>query len=165
MANNTKSSDSNREWLALHLTGMAAHISFERAVRDFPVNLAGKRIPGLGHTAWGLLWHLTVCQEDILLYALNEAHVSPPYPSGLWPEEDGPADSADWERTVRKFEGDLAAIVRMVRDPERRLDAPMRPGLDETLLQMAGLVIDHNSYHIGQLVDLRMLLGVPVKDW
>ncbi len=27
------------------------------------------------------------------------------------------------------------------------------------------LAIDHNSYHIGRLVDLRMLLGIPVRDW
>lgn len=165
MATIPRPEDPNREWLVLHLTGMAAHIPFERAVKDFPLELAGNRIPGLGHTAWGLLWHLAVCQEDILLYALNEGHVSPPYPSGLWPEEDGPAEAADWDRMVQKFNRDLEAVVRMVRDPGRDLYAPVRPGIDETLLQMAGLVIDHNSYHIGQFVDLRMLLGVPVKDW
>lgn len=165
MAIKAKPTDPNREWLVLHLSGIAAHIPFKKAVKDFPFELAGKKIPGLGHTAWGLVWHLTVCQSDILQYALHEGHVSPPYPSGLWPEEAGPADPAAWKAMVRRFNRDLAAIVRMVRDPERDLHAPMRPGLDETLFQMAGLVIDHNSYHIGQLVDIRMLLGVPVKDW
>ncbi|MCK7514520.1 MAG: DinB family protein [Desulfobacterales bacterium] len=120
---------------------------------------------GLGHTAWSLLWHLAVCQEDILLYALNEGHVSPPTPRASGPGRPAPVKTSDWDGTVRKFNRDLAAIVRMVRDPGRDLYAPIRPGLDESLLQMAGLVIDHNSYHIGQLVDLRMLLGVPVKDW
>jgi hypothetical protein len=158
-------SDPTREWLVRHLTGMGAHIPFKAAVRGFPVELAGKRPRRLGHTAWGLLYHLQICQADILGYALNPDHESPPYPSGLWPAEAGPADHADWGRTVRKFERVLASIVRMVGDPERDLDAPMRPGIDESLLQMAGLVIDHNSYHIGRLVDLRMLLGVPVRDW
>ena len=165
MAIQAKPADPNREWLVLHLSGMAAHIPFKKAVKDFPIELAGKKVRGLGHTAWGLVWHLTVCQSDILQYALHEGHVSPPYPSGLWPEEAGPGDPAEWEGTVRRFNRDLAAIVRMVRDPERDLHTPMRPGLDETLFQMAGLVIDHNSYHIGQFVDIRMLLGVPVKDW
>ena len=165
MTTKSKRTDPDREWLALHLAGTAAHIPFTAAVKDFPVELAGKRIKGLDHTAWGLVWHLATCQEDILQYALEENHTSPPYPSGLWPRDAGPSDSVEWYRIVKKFEGDLATIVRMVRDTGRDLYAPMRPGLDETLFQMAGLVIDHNSYHIGQLVDIRMLLGVPVRDW
>jgi hypothetical protein len=50
-------------------------------------------------------------------------------------------------------------------DPQWDLFAPLRSDSDWSLLQQATLVIDHNSYHIGQLVDLRMLLGLPVRDW
>lgn len=30
---------------------------------------------------------------------------------------------------------------------------------------LAGLVAGHHAYHIGQMVDLRMLLEERVKDW
>jgi hypothetical protein len=157
--------DPLREYLVLHLTGMAAHVSFKAAMAGFPVELAGKRPRRLAHTAWGLVYHLWICQKDILEYALEAGHESPSYPSGLWPAGLGPADPAEWDRTIAAFDKDQRRIVKMLCDPERDLYAPMRDGLDETLLQMAGLVIDHNSYHIGQLVDLRMLLGVPVRDY
>ena len=154
-----------REHLLLHLSGKAAHIPFSAAIKGFPPALAGERVHRLEHTAWGLVFHLRLCQRDILDYALKEGTVSPEYPSGLWPKEAGPASVAEWRREIAGFEADLAEIEALVGDPGRDLFAPMRPGLDESLLEMASLVIDHNSYHIGQLVDLRMLLGVPVRDW
>ncbi len=56
-------------------------------------------------------------------------------------------------------------MIAMMGDPQRDLNAPLRTGIDRNLIELAVLVIDHNSYHIGQLVDSRMLLGAPVKDW
>jgi len=53
----------------------------------------------------------------------------------------------------------------LVADPEADLFAPFPHGSGQTLLREALLVADHNSYHIGQIVDLRMLLGVPVRDY
>ncbi|MCK7514521.1 MAG: hypothetical protein MZV70_67935 [Desulfobacterales bacterium] len=38
-----KPADPNREWLVLHLTGMAAHVPFKRAVKDFPVDWRERR--------------------------------------------------------------------------------------------------------------------------
>jgi uncharacterized damage-inducible protein DinB len=159
MKKRESSVDPVREHLVQHLSGSGAHISFKAAIKDFPLELAGKRVPNLAHTAWGLLWHINICQSDILEYALHAGSLSPAYPSGYWPKEDGPADAAEWKKR------DLKKIVDMVSDPERDLGAPMRDGLDESLLQMAMLVIDHNSYHLGQIVDIRMLLGAPVKDY
>jgi hypothetical protein len=52
----------------------------------------------------------------------------------------------------------------MVRNPGEDL-FKLRVGGQGYLARAALLVVDHNSYHIGQLVDLRMLLGVPVRDW
>jgi hypothetical protein len=154
-----------RELLAYQLSGHGAHIPFSAAVKDFPVELAGQRVPRLDHTAWGLLYHLRIAQWDMLEYALGIEHESLPYPSGYWPKNDSPQDAKEWDQTLRSFGRDLKALERMVRDPQRDLFAPLRPDGDWSLLQQATLVLDHNSYHIGQLADLRMLLGVPVRDW
>jgi len=154
-----------RELLAYQLAGHGAHISFEAAVKDFPLELAGRRVPRLEHTAWGLVYHLRIAQSDMLEYARGGEHASPEYPSGYWPAADGPRDAEEWEQAVRGFGRDLKAMQRLVRDPQRDLYAPLRPDSGWSLLQQATMVLDHNSYHIGQLVDLRMLLGAPVRDW
>jgi len=154
-----------RELLAYQLSGHGAHIPFSAAVKDFPMELAGKRVPRLDHTAWGLVYHLRIAQWDMLEYARGAGHEALPYPSGYWPATAGPQDAQEWDRTVRSFTRDLKSLERLVLDPQRDLYAPLRPDGDWSLLQQATLVIDHNAYHIGQLVDLRMLLGVPVRDW
>jgi hypothetical protein len=154
-----------RKLLVHQLSGHGAHISFAAAVKGFPVELAGKRVPRLEHTAWGLVHHLRIAQWDILEYARGVEHDPLPYPSGYWPKTAGPRDAREWVETVRSFNRDLKAMQGMVLDPQRDLFAPLRADSPWSLLQQATLLIDHNAYHIGQLVDLRMLLGVPVRDW
>jgi len=92
-----------RELLAYQLAGHGAHISFAAAVKDFPLELAGQRVPHLDHTAWGLVYHLRVAQWDMLEYARGGEHESLAYPSGYWPKTDGPQDAQEWEQTARGF--------------------------------------------------------------
>jgi len=47
----------------------------------------------------------------------------------------------------------------LVRDPERELQVPFDYGDGQTLFREALLIVDHNAYHIGQIVLSRRLLG------
>ena len=53
----------------------------------------------------------------------------------------------------------------MVLDRSNDLHAVFPWGDGQNLLREVLVLADHNSYHVGQVVDLRMLLGVPVRDW
>ena len=48
----------------------------------------------------------------------------------------------------------------LVGEPKNDLFAPIPHGKGQTLLREALLIIDHTSYHVGQLVDLRRLLVI-----
>jgi hypothetical protein len=50
-------------------------------------------------------------------------------------------------------------MEKLVADPKSDLHKPFPWGNGQTLLREALLVADHNSYHLGQLVTLRRLLG------
>jgi hypothetical protein len=154
-----------RERLDSLLAGHGAHISFSDAVEGFPVDRAGDRIEGLAHTAWHLLYHTQLVQWDIVDFIRNAEHDSPSYPSGFWPETDAPAGEAEWYDTIRRFEEDLAWMRNLVADPKQDLFEPFSHGAGHNLFHEALTLADHNSYHIGQFVDLRMLLGIPVRDW
>lgn len=154
-----------REQLVYHLSEHGAHISFEAAVDDFSIELAGRRVPSLAHTAWQLVYHLWIAQADILEFSRNPKHESPEYPAGYWPRQDSPRDPEEWEKTVAAFKEDLRSMADLIKNPANDLFAPFPHGSGQNLLREAILIIDHNSYHIGQLVDIRMLLGVPVRDW
>jgi uncharacterized damage-inducible protein DinB len=149
-----------REQVVSSLGGRGAHMSFEQAVKGFPRELMGRRVPNLAHTAWQLVYHLWIAQWDILEFSRNPSHESPQWPAGYWPVEDGPLPVSLWEETLGKFTADLKAMADLVSDEKSDLLAPFPHGEGQTLLREALLVIDHNSYHVGQLVDLRRLLGI-----
>ena len=154
-----------REQIVFHLSGQGAHIGFDAAVDGLPFELTGKTVPNLAHTAWQLVYHLQIAQQDIVEFCRDPSHVSPEYPSGYWPEEPAPRSEDQWRKTVASFQADLRTMVEMVKDPGSDLFEPFAHGSGQNLLREAILIIDHNSYHIGQLVDVRMLLEAPVRDW
>jgi hypothetical protein len=47
----------------------------------------------------------------------------------------------------------------LVADPATELFAPLPHGEGQTALRESLLVADHNAYHLGQLVEVRRLLG------
>jgi hypothetical protein len=154
-----------REHLVALIKEEHAHINFPAAIRDFPFDLLGKRVPNLAHTVWHLVYHMHVSLWDILEFVRNPAHVSPDYPKGYWPETEAPRDTEEWNAAVDAIQRDINAMAGLVSDPGRDLFAPIPHGTGQTLLREAFLVADHNAYHVAQLVDIRMLLGVPVRDY
>ena len=150
-----------RTQLAISLSGKGAHAAFDDVVKGFRISLVGKRVPNLAHTAWQILYHMWMTQRDILEFVRDPAYESPPWPSGYWPDESasGAVTEKQWEETVRKHREDLSAVIALVKDPATDLLVPLAHGSGQTVLREALLVIDHNSYHLGQLVDIRRLLG------
>ena len=88
----------------------------------------------------------------------DAAHVSPAWPDGYWPVSAAPAPGA-WEHSVDAFLADRAAMVDLVSDPQADLYRRFDHGSGQNLLREALVLADHNSYHVGQLVLLRRLLG------
>jgi hypothetical protein len=141
------------------LQGGHAHPDFETAIANLPLEKQGLRPHGLPHTPWRLLEHMRIAQWDIVRFSIDPHHVSPEFPSGYWPEGDAPPDPTAWDRSVAAFRGDLKAMMDLVSDPKTDLFAPIPHGQGQTILREALLVADHNSYHVGQLVTVRRLLG------
>ncbi len=57
------------------------------------------------------------------------------------------------------FRADLKAMATLVKDPKTDLFAKIPHGSGQTILREALLAADHNSYHLGQLLLVRKLLG------
>jgi len=151
-----------RDHLLFLLRDGHAHIGFDATVEGLAPELRGKRPAGTPHSPWELLEHLRLAQWDILEFSRNPKHVSPKWPEGYWPESPEPpngADSAAWDASVAAFRRDLQAMEALVADPKSDLFAPFPWGKGQTLLREALLLADHNSYHLGQLVLVRRLLG------
>jgi hypothetical protein len=146
------------------LKGGAAHVHFMDALEQFPANKRGTFAPGLPHTGWQLLEHSRIAQWDILEFSRNPKHVSPGFPEGYWPKTPGPSTEAEWDKSVQQFQRDLAEMIELVKNPRTDLFAEIPHGDGQTILRQALVLTDHNSYHLGQLVDLRRALGAWPHD-
>lgn len=145
------------------LRGGHAHSTFDDAIKGFPAALAGERPAGVPYSAWELLEHMRIAQNDILRFSQESDYVSPKWPEGYWPSSPSPRNRAEWNRSVRSFREDLAAFERLLQERLAQLTKPFPWGEGQTLLREALLIADHNAYHLGQLVLLRRLLGAWKK--
>jgi 1-acyl-sn-glycerol-3-phosphate acyltransferase len=140
-----------------------AHLPFEAAVKNVPVALRGKRPKGTQHSPWEILEHMRIAQWDILEFSRDPKHVSPPWPTGYWPKTQSPPNARAWNHSVRAFLADLEAMRKLVADESTPLFAAIPHGNGQTVLREALLVAAHNSYHLGEMVAVRRLLGAWTK--
>ncbi len=159
----TNAIDPHRKELHEHLIyllgGGGAHAKFDDVIKDMPEKLRGVKPEGLPHSAWMLLEHLRIAQWDILEFSRNAKHNSPEWPEGYWPRTEAPPTLTAWNKSVQQFRKDLEEMQDLVANPKTDLYARIPWGDGQTILREALLVADHNAYHLGQLVDVRRLLG------
>jgi len=149
-----------RDHVLYLLDGGGAHATFDAAVGDWPVQLAGAKVANFPHSAWMLLEHMRIAQWDILEFSRNAKHVSPAWPEGYWPGSEAPANSKAWKASMAAFKKDLQAMARLVANRKTDLYAKISWGDGQTILREALLLADHNAYHLGQLVMLRKSMGI-----
>lgn len=142
------------------LDGAHAHAPFDKVIADVPKKLRGEVPKGLPHSAWMLLEHIRLAQWDILDFSRNPEYTQMKWPDEYWPKTPAPPSEAAWDKSVKSFHEDLAAMKKLVSDPKTDLFAKIPWGDGQTILREAMLIADHNSHHLGQLIDVRRLLGV-----
>ncbi len=71
-----------RDQLVYVLEGQGAHMTFDEAVANFPVDAINAKPPGVPYSFWHLLEHLRIAQWDILEFTRDPEHVSPEFPVG-----------------------------------------------------------------------------------
>jgi hypothetical protein len=149
-----------RKHLTELLDGAQAHATFDNVVDSFPAKQHGEIPKGLPHSAWMLLEHMRIAQWDILDFSRNPKYESMKWPADYWPKSPAPPSAAAWDNSVKSFHDDLEAMKELVSNPKTDLFAKIPWGDGQTILREAMLVADHNSHHLGQLIDVRRLLGI-----
>jgi len=148
-----------RKHLLEFLDGGGAHARFDDAVKDLPEKLRGVKPAQLPHSAWMLLEHLRIAQQDILEFSQNPKYKAPKWPDDYWPKTEAPPTATAWNKSIQQFRKDLKTMQDLVANAKTDLYARIAWGDGQTILREALLVADHNAYHIAQLIDVRRLLG------
>ncbi|MGC2401782.1 MAG: DinB family protein [Acidobacteriaceae bacterium] len=149
-----------RDQLVVLLRGGAARVETLEALKDFPAKLQGVKPENAPHSAWEMLEHMRMALRDLWDFSTNPEYVEKKWPDDYWPASATPPTKHAWDESVRALKEDLAAFEKLIEDPDSNLYAQIPWGKkDQTLLREILLAADHNSYHIGELVFLRRLLG------
>ena len=155
--------DTMRQVVIELLRGGHAHITVDKALADLPAKLRHARSGSAPHSIWELIEHMRIAQQDILRFTLEESWESPEWPAGYWPPADSAPSQGQWSKALAAFRADLEAMCKLVEDRSVDLTAKIPHGQGQTYLREALLVADHNAYHLGQIVQLRKLLGSPLS--
>jgi uncharacterized damage-inducible protein DinB len=151
--------DALREQLRRLLDWEDAHVGFDRAVADIPVDLRGRQPAGVPYSPWQLLEHLRITQHDILDFCRNPDYEELEWPADYWPSSSAPPSPSAWENAIGQFRQDRKALQDLAADRSIDLFAKIPHGQGQTYLRELVLAADHAAYHIGELVVVRRLLG------
>jgi len=148
-----------RAQLAKLLSWEDSHVGFDAAVAGIPEPMRGKRVPG-AHSPWELLEHIRITQHDILDFSRNSDYEEMQWPKDYWPATPAPPSAAAWDASILQCTRDREALQKLAVDPNVDLTAKIPHGDGQTYMRELVLAADHASYHVGQLVLVRQLLGI-----
>jgi uncharacterized damage-inducible protein DinB len=147
------------------LRGKGAHADPIGCVEDISAELAGRPVEGFPHSIGQLIWHMNFWMSYDLKRARGERPKYPEHNAESFPAAGSPANAAEWERMQRDFARLLKEHQEMAKSPRAELDREVEP-MHEDHKQRAGTVeailwqtVGHNSYHVGQIVMIRRMLG------
>lgn len=138
------------------LAGRGAHVQPARVFDGLDWRLAGLRPGGSPHSIWQVLGHMIFWQDFSLAHLRGEDPPVPEHAADSWPKEEAPRDEAEWQRAVERF---VAGLDEAMRQAKGDLTAEIRARPGRTRAESLQMIAAHNSYHAGQVVLLRRMLG------
>lgn len=122
--------------------------------------LRGQRPPGYPHSVWELLEHIRITQRDLLDFCQNPDYEETlAWPRDYWPPTPAPPTADAWDKSIADYRRDHEALARFTIQSKIDLTAKIPRGTGQTYLRTILVAVDHASYHIGQIVSVRRLLG------
>lgn len=149
--------DELRKHLVKSLDWQDTHAGFDAAVEGVPPEIRGVQPTGLPYSPWQLLEHIRICQRDILDFSRDPNYREMKFEE-YWPATVAPPTEQAWDDSIASFRADLESLKQLAMDKRIDLFVAIPHGTGQTYLRELLLVVDHNAYHLGQLVAVRRLL-------
>jgi len=137
-----------------------AHVTLDAALKGLAKADRGRRAEGYPHSVWELVDHIRITQTDLLDFIRNAdyAHALK-WPDDYWPPTPAPPSDSAWRSSLEKIRGDRDELAKFTTRTRMDLTKKIPHGDGQTYLRTVLVAADHASYHIGQIVAVRRLLG------
>ena len=149
-----------QEIVASSLDWDQAHITLDGALKGLTAEDRGRRAAGYPHSVWQLLEHIRIAQHDLLDFCRNPSYVHDlEWPGDYWPSNPAPAGEDAWKESLEQLRRDRNEMAAFVTGGTVDLAANIPHGTGQTYLRTVLVAVDHAAYHLGQIVDVRRLIG------
>jgi hypothetical protein len=150
-----------RQQLVKTLRGGNAFDPFDEILAAVPSNGRFTRVNGEGRSAWEIVEHMRRSIEDLCDFTDNAdgSYREKEWPREYWPEAAEPDGNESWDGSLEAYRAAIQRMEGLILDSGRRLTAAFPWGDGQSLLHEALLAIEHNAYHLGELVELMAALG------
>jgi uncharacterized damage-inducible protein DinB len=138
--------------------GTNSHADAVRAVSGLTAEAAAARTHERVHSVWENLWHAVFWQRLLLDGVQGKPvdwrdQIGKDFPSGQ-----APKSQEEWDKLVAEFSGGVEATQRLAMELDLAQEVPGWSGMTVGYaLTIAGT---HASYHIGQIIQTRIALGL-----
>lgn len=143
-----------KEQLVRHLKGGEAFLPIEELLNKIPFSDLGKKPAGLPYSFYEIFSHTKFTQKDILAYCKQKNYSSATWPDAYWPKERAPENGAAWEKVKEDYFSERKELEKLILSSEIALSDPVPSSQEHSYLREVLLVIEHTSYHTGQLLIL-----------
>jgi uncharacterized damage-inducible protein DinB len=158
LSNHIKRAVTGPMWHGAALDELLAHVSPEQA--------AARPIPG-AHSIWEIVLHVAAWAE-ISLARMHGQRTADPAPDEDWPpvsrsgsksvSDPDPNRAADWQAALERLRASYRALATDTRRLEASAIDEKVPGLEYTVSNLLHGVIEHGTYHGGQIALLKRAL-------
>ena len=136
------------------LSGKGSHVATKNLFAGLDWKVVGARPKGVPHSIFQLLNHISYWQNWVVKWLDGKNPPIPKHASGGWPGSPGPKGSKEWRRAVRGFQSGLKKLDHQAREADLLVTRGKY-----TRLGMLQAIASHTSYHAGQVVVVRQMLG------
>ncbi|MDR9409773.1 MAG: DinB family protein [Balneolaceae bacterium] len=159
MKNSSHSNLSLRKQLVSHLEGGQAFSPIDKVLDNMSYDLIGIVPDGLPYSFYQQFYHIWYAQKDIIEYCKDDDYKAPNWPDDYWPENSSPDHESEWKELIQNFFRDRESLSHYILDSSNKLFEPFESDSDHNLFRKIQVVIEHNSYHTGQLYLIYRLLN------
>ena len=145
----------NNRYLQNGLQGKYAHYQTDMLFDGLSWEKAGEKPEGSLHSVWELLFHMNYWQ-DFILTELHEEKTESPEDTKSWPSSPSPSNEKEYTEAVTRF---LKGLGRATQQASKDSLEEGIGGRKRTPADLLMVLINHNSYHGGQVVFARRLIG------
>jgi uncharacterized damage-inducible protein DinB len=141
------------------INGRFTHIDPKKAVDGLIPDEARKKLIDSNHSCWELIHHIVVWQEAII-EAIEGKKIDweDVEENHNWPTTEYLLEDSNFNPLIKKFLQGLEKAENLAKTTD--LNKPMPTWKDEPVIQGFMVLLQHNSYHLGQIITTRKHLGL-----